>query len=52
LITKDNGIGWPEDLDYRNTETLGLQLVTDLVKQIQGTIALKKKHGTEFIVKF
>jgi PAS domain S-box-containing protein len=52
LIVKDNGTGLPEGLDYRETETLGLQLVTDLVQQINGSILLKKTHGTEFVVKF
>ncbi len=27
LIVSDNGAGFPKDLDFRNTETLGLQLV-------------------------
>jgi len=52
LIVKDNGIGFPEDLNFRETETLGLQLVTDLVLQITGSIRLKKTEGTEFVVKF
>jgi PAS domain S-box-containing protein len=52
LVVKDNGIGLPEGLDFRGTETLGLQLVTDLVQQINGSIMLEKTHGTEFVVKF
>ncbi len=52
LVVKDNGTGLPEGLAYREAETLGLQLVTDLVQQINGSIELKKTHGTEFIVKF
>ncbi len=30
------GIGFPPDLDFRNTETLGLQLVTALTGQLEG----------------
>lgn len=52
LIVKDNGIGFPAGLDFRKTDTLGLQLVTDLVMQINGTIQIKKTEGTEFVVKF
>jgi len=52
LIVKDNGIGFPAGLDFRKTETLGLQLVSDLVMQINGTIQIKKTKGTEFVVKF
>jgi two-component sensor histidine kinase len=54
LVIKDNGIGLPEGLDFRKAETLGLQLVADLVHQINGSIDLKeaKGEGTEFCVKF
>ncbi|MEA2005278.1 MAG: hypothetical protein U9O50_03335 [Acidobacteriota bacterium] len=52
LIVKDNGIGFPEKLDFRNTETLGMQLVGDLVKQLKGKIELKTEEGTEFKILF
>ncbi len=52
LIVKDSGIGFPEDLDFKKTETLGMQLVTDLVAQIDGKIKLMKEQGTEFRVVF
>ena len=52
FIVKDNGIGFPEDLDFRNTESLGLQLVNLLVNQLDGTIELENKEGTEFKIKF
>ncbi len=49
---KDNGVGFPDDLDFKNTDTLGLQLVNSLTKQIDGEISLKKDHGTQFTIKF
>ncbi len=52
LIVKDNGVGFPEDLDFQNTETLGMQLVTDLVSQIEGNIELSREKGTEFKIAF
>lgn len=52
LKIKDNGIGISPDIDFRNTESLGLQLVTTLVDQIDGTIELNSIHGTEFIISF
>jgi len=52
LIVKDNGIGFPKGLDFRNTETLGMQLVGDLVKQLKGKIELKTEEGTEFKIVF
>jgi two-component sensor histidine kinase len=42
----------PKGIDYKNTETLGLQLVTSLIEQINGTIELKQKQGTEYIITF
>ncbi|KKG08504.1 histidine kinase dimerization/phosphoacceptor domain -containing protein [Methanosarcina sp. 2.H.A.1B.4] len=52
LIFADNGKGFPEDVDFRNTETLGLQLVNALVNQIEGRIDLEREKGTKFTLKF
>jgi two-component sensor histidine kinase len=40
MIVGDNGIGFPKDFDIGNTNTLGLQLVTSLVSQLNGEIVL------------
>jgi PAS domain S-box-containing protein len=52
LTVSDNGIGFLKDLDFRKTETLGLQLVITLVEQLKGTIELDRNAGTEFKVTF
>ena len=52
LNVKDNGVGFPEDIDYKNTESLGLQLVTSLVNQIDGTIDLDNDTGSNFKIIF
>ncbi|NEP11047.1 MAG: PAS domain S-box protein, partial [Symploca sp. SIO2C1] len=52
LIVKDNGIGFPGDIDFRNTESLGLQLVCTLTEQLEGTIELEHCDGTSFQLKF
>lgn len=52
LVIKDNGIGFPDDIDYQNTESLGLQLVNSLTEQIDGVIELSKINGTSFSVRF
>ncbi len=52
LIISDDGIGFPEDLDFKNTESLGLQLVNSLVGQINGKIELNRDHGTSFKIIF
>lgn len=52
LIVRDTGIGFPEGVDYHKTETLGMQLVTDLVSQLNGNIKLTRLRGTEFRIVF
>ena len=51
-MISDNGIGIPEDLDIEDIDSLGLQLVTSLVDQLDGEFELKSNNGTEFIVRF
>jgi PAS domain S-box-containing protein len=50
ILFKDNGIGIPADLDWRNAESLGLRLVILLVEQFQGTIELDRTAGTMFTI--
>ena len=52
LAVADNGVGFPEDVDYTNTETLGMQLVTNLVGQLRGTLEADFSSGTRFVIRF
>ena len=52
LLVKDNGVGFPPELNFRETETLGLQLVTMLVKQLDGSIEQSADGGTEYTLQF
>ncbi len=52
MVVADDGVGFPKDLDFRMTESLGLQLVTLLVDQLDGTIELDRAGGTSFTVTF
>ncbi len=52
VIVKDSGKGFPGDVDFLIAETLGMQLVTDLVKQLNGTIRLDRRNGTKFKITF
>ncbi len=52
LTVRDNGIGLPKKIDFQKPETLGLQLVSDLVKQIEGTMRLVRTKGTAFHISF
>jgi len=52
LRVGDDGVGLPEDLDIEKTDSLGMQLITNLISQIDGEFELKRENGTEFIIKF
>lgn len=54
LAIWDNGAGFPKKMDFRNTESLGLQLVNSLTEQLGGKIKLESKQneGTRFIIAF
>ncbi len=52
LSVKDNGVGFPKNIKYRNAQTLGMKLVMDLVLQLRGTISLHRSQGTEFVIRF
>ena len=52
LIVSDNGVGFPENVDFRNTDSLGLQLVCTLTDQLDGAIELNRRDGTEFKITF
>jgi two-component sensor histidine kinase/low affinity Fe/Cu permease len=52
LSVKDNGIGIPKDKDILNAGTLGLRLVMNLSKQINGTVKMDGTNGTSFEITF
>jgi PAS domain S-box-containing protein len=52
FTVKDNGVGFPEDLDFQNTDSLGMQIVNSLTDQIDGEIELDNNNGTEFKISF
>ena len=52
LIVSDNGVGLPPDLDFQNTDSLGLELVCTLTEQLEGTIELEGGGGTTFKITF
>jgi PAS domain S-box-containing protein len=53
LIVQDDGVGIPDKLDWKNSNTLGLKLVKTLAEnQLDGSINMENKDGTKFIIKF
>ncbi len=52
LGVRDNGIGLPPALDWRQAGSLGLRLIQMLAKQIHATVEVKRDAGTEFSIEF
>ncbi len=52
LIVGDNGVGFPDTIDFQHTSSLGLQLVNSLVHQLEGSIEIRRTTGTEFRIDF
>ncbi len=52
LIIKDNGAGFPKDLDIEASETLGLKVVRTLTRQLGGEMEIISNRGVEFRLSF
>ncbi|MEQ1727798.1 MAG: PAS domain S-box protein [Vicinamibacterales bacterium] len=52
LVVSDTGPGLPADLAERREQTLGLQLVSDLARQLRGTLTVSDGPGTRFTLVF
>jgi PAS domain S-box-containing protein len=52
LMVRDTGVGFPEDLDFRHTTSLGWQLICVLAEQLGGSIDLKRDNGTIVTITF
>jgi len=53
LIFADDGIGIPTSLDWKNSESMGLKLIVNLVEnQLEGSIEMETDNGTHFNIMF
>jgi PAS domain S-box-containing protein len=53
FTVSDDGIGFPQELDFRNTASFGLQLINGLAThQMRGTVELHRGNGTTFVIRF
>lgn len=52
LQVKDNGTGLPETFDSGNSDTLGMQLIDTLIKQLEGKVEIETNEGTSFKISF
>lgn len=53
LVISDDGVGMPDEFDWKNADSLGLQIVRTLIEdQLYGTIKLDVTHGTKWTITF
>jgi two-component sensor histidine kinase len=52
LVISDNGPGLKNNIDVKSLKSLGLKLVSRLVKQLQGTLIVKNQKGAYFEILF
>ena len=53
LTVKDNGVGIPDNIDIKNTNSLGLRLINILVTdQLNGWVTISRIKGTTFEIVF
>lgn len=52
LDISDNGVGLPGDWEEKRQSSLGLQLVTDLTRQLLGTMTIQATPGARFTLRF
>jgi PAS domain S-box-containing protein len=52
LCVRDNGVGLPADFESLSSNSLGLQLVADLTRQLGGTLSVANDDGAVFTVCF
>ncbi len=50
IVFADNGIGISSDFSVEQAESLGFNLITSLVMQLNGSIILENKNGAEFTI--
>jgi PAS domain S-box-containing protein len=52
LVYRDNGVGLPDGINFETTETLGLNLVKNLARQIEGEVTHEQTDWTIFKIVF
>ncbi len=52
LSVADNGVGFPKHVDFKNTDSLGMQIINTLAEQLDGTIHMTNGTGTKFEICF
>lgn len=52
LSLSHSGSPFPEEIDFDNTETLGLRLIRELATQLDGSVELTKRPSPRYLLRF
>ncbi len=52
LSVADNGVGFPEGVDYKSTQSLGMQIAVTFAQQLRGELLMARNGGTTFTMEF
>jgi hypothetical protein len=52
LIVRDDGVGMPQDLDWKTQSSLGIRLVNILAQQLRAEVLTAVETGTQFQLNF
>lgn len=52
ITYSDNGEGIPDEIDFKNSGTLGLELIHILTEQLEGNIEYDKTELSSFVIQF
>ena len=52
LIISDTWSGFPESIDLKKTDTLGLKLIQTLTRQMEGKLIVSGHNGAVFNIQF
>jgi two-component sensor histidine kinase len=52
ITVDDDGVGLPENFSLDSAQSMGMQLVSALVEQLEGTITFDRTPGTRFTITF
>lgn len=52
LVVSDDGVGLPEEIDFKNPRSMGIDVVDTFVDQLGAEISVKRENGTEIRVTF
>ncbi|WP_020610793.1 PAS domain S-box protein [Sediminispirochaeta bajacaliforniensis] len=50
LILSNSGRSFPKEIDFDNSQTLGLQLIRSLTEQLGGEVELRREPWTKFLI--